>query len=159
LDGPCRDFASLQSMVTSGTILKVRFKLILKIGQGSFGEIYSAEDVTCNQIVAIKFEQQSVRAVLKSEILVLKNLQNCPHVCRYVHCGRYNNFNYMVMELLGENLSELRRKRTDGKFSLSTTTRYIPSAWLPSKIVLPYSSQLERSTYFTDLTTCIRTLS
>ncbi len=29
----------------------------------------------------------------------------------------------MVMELLGENLSELRRKQSDGKFSVGTTVR------------------------------------
>ena len=111
-------------MVTPGTVLKVRFKLISKIGQGSFGEIFSAEDVTCNQTVAVKFERHSPKAVLKTEVAVLKKLQLSPYVCRYVHCGHLDDFHYLVMELLDENLSELRRRRPEGKFTLSTTARY-----------------------------------
>jgi hypothetical protein len=52
--------------------------------------------------------------------------------CRYcelsrarlqVHCGHFEDHNYLVMELLGENLSELRRRRPGGRFSLWTTVR------------------------------------
>ena len=40
-----------------------------------------------------------------------------------VHCGHFEDHNYLVMELLGENLSELRRRRPGGRFSLWTTVR------------------------------------
>jgi serine/threonine protein kinase len=42
-------------------------------------------------------------------------------VCRFITCGRYNEYNYLVMELLGDNLSELRRKTATGKFSMAST--------------------------------------
>jgi hypothetical protein len=48
-------------------------------------------------------------------------------VCRYVHCGHFEDHNYLVMELLGENLSELRRKRPNGKFSLNVPVLPPPS--------------------------------
>ncbi len=54
---------------------------------------------------------------------MLKKLQHSPYACRYVHCGHFEDHNYLVMELLGENLSELRRRRVGGRFSLSTTVR------------------------------------
>lgn len=49
--------------------------------------------------------------------------QDSAYVCRFITCGRFSEYNYMVMELLGENLSELRRRQPEGKFSLSTTLR------------------------------------
>ena len=47
----------------------------------------------------------------------------CPWVVQFITCGRHNDYNYMVMELLGENISELRRKQPGGKFSLLTTCK------------------------------------
>ena len=100
--------------------------------------------------VAIKFERTNVRkSVLKLEIVILRQLQTVsPYVCRYYGCGRCpldlgpaasstnnnNNSNnnngnigglqeysYVVMELLGPNLSYLLKKRSDERFSLATT--------------------------------------
>ena len=45
------------------------------------------------------------------------------HVCRFIGCGRNENFNYVVMSLQGRNLAELRRAQPMSRFSLSTTLR------------------------------------
>ncbi|KAJ8340942.1 hypothetical protein SKAU_G00332330, partial [Synaphobranchus kaupii] len=45
------------------------------------------------------------------------------HVCRFVGCGRNDRFNYVVMELQGRNLADLRRSMSRGIFSISTTLR------------------------------------
>lgn len=45
------------------------------------------------------------------------------HVCRFIGCGRNERFNYVVMQLQGKNLAELRRSQPRGAFSLSTTLR------------------------------------
>lgn len=45
------------------------------------------------------------------------------HVCRFIGCGRNDRFNYVVMQLQGRNLAELRRAQPRGAFSLSTTLR------------------------------------
>lgn len=45
------------------------------------------------------------------------------HVCRFIGCGRNDRFNYVVMQLQGKNLAELRRAQPRGAFSLSTTLR------------------------------------
>lgn len=56
----------------------------------------------------------------------------CPgkeHVCRFIGCGRNDRFNYVVMQLQGKNLAELRRScctnrgLSSASFSLSTTLR------------------------------------
>uniref|UniRef100_A0AAZ3RT11 non-specific serine/threonine protein kinase n=1 Tax=Oncorhynchus tshawytscha TaxID=74940 RepID=A0AAZ3RT11_ONCTS len=95
-----------------------------KIGGGGFGEIYEALDLLTRVSVALKVESaQQPKQVLKMEVAVLKKLQGKEHVCRFVGCGRNDRFNYVVMELQGRNLAELRRSMTRGTFTVSTTLR------------------------------------
>ena len=65
----------------------------------------------------------SNRQVLRMEALVLKRLQGIPQVCEFIGCGRTEKANFLVMTLLGPNLSELRKKQVDQKFSISTVLR------------------------------------
>jgi len=98
--------------------------VLKKIGAGAFGEIYSGKNIITNELVAIKVERvDSKKQVLKLEVAVLKKLQACPYVCRFITCGRFNEYNYMIMELLGDNISELRRRQPDGKFSMGTSLK------------------------------------
>jgi len=109
-----------------GTIVKNRWKLTSKIGQGAFGETYAGYDLNSpdSQQVAIKVERwDNKKMVLKLEVMALKKLQLCPYVVKYVSSGRQDDFNFLVMERLGENLAELRKKTTCGAFSMGTTLR------------------------------------
>uniref|UniRef100_A0A2K6BB17 Keratin, type II cytoskeletal 8 n=1 Tax=Macaca nemestrina TaxID=9545 RepID=A0A2K6BB17_MACNE len=45
------------------------------------------------------------------------------HVCRFIGCGRNDRFNYVVMQLQGRNLADLRRSQSRGTFTISTTLR------------------------------------
>ncbi|XP_029981978.1 tau-tubulin kinase 2 isoform X2 [Sphaeramia orbicularis] len=106
------------------SLVKERWKVVKKIGGGGFGEIYEALDLLTRVSVALKVESaQQPKQVLKMEVAVLKKLQGKDHVCRFVGCGRNDRFNYVVMELQGRNLADLRRSMTRGTFSISTTLR------------------------------------
>lgn len=118
-----------------------------KIGGGGFGEIYEGVDLVTRELVALKLESaKQPKQVLKMEVAVLKRLQgkqdnHCvvagsagwitgfivwtgkEHVCRFIGCGRNDRFNYVVMQLQGRNLAELRRAQPRGAFSLSTSLR------------------------------------
>ncbi|KAM9704565.1 tau-tubulin kinase 2b [Menidia menidia] len=105
-------------------VVRDRWKVIRKIGGGGFGEIYEVLDQLSQATVALKVESaQQPKQVLKMEVAVLKKLQGKDHVCRFVGCGRNDRFNYVVMELQGRNLADLRRTMTRGTFSISTTLR------------------------------------
>src|SRR3989338_8762608 len=110
------------------SLVRDRWKLIKKIGHGAFGEIFSARNLLTGEVVAIKFEKVGDREVLKLEVAVLKKLQSCPYVVRFISCGRHRDYNYMVMELLGENISELRRAQPNGRFSMLTSLKL--SIWM-----------------------------
>ncbi|KAM9293984.1 tau-tubulin kinase 2 [Gastrophryne carolinensis] len=107
-----------------GVLVKERWKVLRKIGGGGFGEIYDALDLLTRENVALKVESaQQPKQVLKMEVAVLKKLQGKDHVCRFIGCGRNDRFNYVVMQLQGRNLADLRRSQSRGTFSVSTMLR------------------------------------
>jgi tau tubulin kinase len=113
-------------MLSISTVIKSKWKIQGKIGQGAFGETYAAIDLHSSEDVAIKVEKlDNKKMVLKLEVIALKKLQGCPYVVRYIHSGRQDDFNFLVMERLGENLADLRKRtpRYNGSFSMSTTIR------------------------------------
>ncbi|KAJ6667296.1 hypothetical protein lerEdw1_017274, partial [Lerista edwardsae] len=111
-------------ILSVGILVKERWKVLRKIGGGGFGEIYDALDLLTRENVALKVESaQQPKQVLKMEVAVLKKLQGKDHVCKFVGCGRNDRFNYVVMQLQGRNLADLRRSQTRGTFTISTTLR------------------------------------
>lgn len=113
-----------EDLLQPGHVVKERWKVQKKIGGGGFGEIYEVLDVVTKELVALKVESaRQPKQVLKMEVAVLKKLQGHEHVCRFIGCGRNDRFNYVVMQLQGKNLAELRRSQPKGAFSLSTTLR------------------------------------
>ncbi|KAK1170470.1 tau-tubulin kinase 1-like isoform X1 [Acipenser oxyrinchus oxyrinchus] len=105
-------------------MVKDRWKVLKKIGGGGFGEIYEASDLLTRESVALKVESaQQPKQVLKMEVAVLKKLQGKDHVCKFIGCGRNEKFNYVVMQLQGRNLADLRRSQPRGTFTMSTTLR------------------------------------
>ncbi|XKL64877.1 hypothetical protein PGB90_004963 [Kerria lacca] len=113
-----------EDLLQRGHVVKERWKVLKKIGGGGFGEIYEVLDDVTNELVALKVESsRQPKQVLKMEVAVLKKLQGREHICRFIGCGRNDRFNYVVMQLQGKNLAELRRAQPRGAFSLSTTLR------------------------------------
>ncbi|OQR66197.1 hypothetical protein BIW11_14315 [Tropilaelaps mercedesae] len=113
-----------EDLLQPGHVVKERWKVVKKIGGGGFGEIYEGLDLVSKELVALKLESaRQAKQVLKMEVAVLKKLQGREHVCRFIGCGRNDRFNYVVMQLQGKNLAELRRSQPRGAFSLSTTLR------------------------------------
>lgn len=115
-----------QNILQLGSIVKNRWKVLHQIGRGAFGETYSCRDLHTNQDVAIKVESlHQKKMVLKLEVIALKKLQECSYVVRYIHSGRENDYNFLVMEKLGSNLAELRKKMPGQKFSMCTSLKLV----------------------------------
>jgi len=111
-------------LCAEGTVLRGRWRVSQQIGMGAFGEIYIARNVVTQENVAVKVEQvDEKKQALRAEVAIMKKLQGCPYVCRFISCGRQNNVNFLVMELLGDNLSDLRKKQPRGAFSMQTVCR------------------------------------
>src|SRR5699024_10025764 len=83
-----------------------------KIGSGSYGQIRVGTNVNTGQTVAIKFERDGTDAQLAGEYQVyLALLSKCKEKTKgfpaVYHFGHYQEYQVLVMEMLGRNLESL----------------------------------------------------
>ncbi|KAK0405749.1 hypothetical protein QR680_018176 [Steinernema hermaphroditum] len=101
--------------------------IIKTLASGPFSEVFEALDAETKQHYAMKTEKEvgTIRPVLKLDVFVLRMLQNRNPIGfpRIFDAGRTDNFKYVVMQLVGPDLSKLRRSLPDKKFSLITALR------------------------------------
>jgi casein kinase 1 len=100
--------SSLLSSAQSPNIVGVHYKLIRKIGEGSFGVIFEGINLLNNQPVAIKFESRlSDSPQLKDEYRSYKILSGNVGIPNAYYYGTENSHNILVIDLLGPSLEDL----------------------------------------------------
>ena len=96
-----------------------KYKLVKKLGEGSFGMIFKAESPDGN--FAFKFEKKrpNKRSLLKNESQVMIYLKGkgIPSIELY---KEDDNYNIMIMQLLGKSLEGLLKESSEKKFSAKT---------------------------------------
>jgi serine/threonine protein kinase len=96
------------------------FRLRRKIGEGSFGQIYSAEHIHTHRRVAVKLESVKARMPqLPYEAKLYQVLQGGVGIPRLFWHGSEDQQNVLVIELLGKSLEDLF-VRCHHRFSLKT---------------------------------------
>ena len=103
----------------SDKIILGKYRLKEQIGEGSFGMIYKAESET--SLYAVKFEKKrpNKRSLLESESKIMSYLRG-PGIPKIYSYTIYNDYNIMVMQLLGKNLNSLLNKTKEKRLSLKT---------------------------------------
>lgn len=102
-----------------------RYQLLKVLGSGSFGEVHLSYDFHSNKLICLKFEDGNSKSPqLRNEYDVLNCINEDGKVEGFVNAYNFektqNNFNYIVMDLLGPNLSDLLGI-CNGRFSIITT--------------------------------------
>jgi len=93
-------------------VVNKKYKIINKIGGGSFGQIYKGQNIRTSEFVAIKVEPIAGGInLLKHESIIYQYLQNCRGVPPVKWFGRDDNNYYMVINLLGESLQSIKNKK------------------------------------------------
>ncbi|KAI9007900.1 kinase-like domain-containing protein [Phycomyces nitens] len=91
-------------------IIDQRWIPLGKIGEGSFGEVFEVEEISTKKHFAIKRERANMRhPQLENEAKVYKLLEGGPGIPRCYWYGRHEDFNCIVMDLLGPSLNQLRK--------------------------------------------------
>ena len=99
-----------------GQLVFDRYKLVKKLGEGSFGSIYMAE--YNNQYFAIKLEERKIgQNLLENEAYIMGHLRGpgLPLVKSY---GYSNKHNILIMELMGKSLEDIFEKLEEKKMSI-----------------------------------------
>jgi serine/threonine protein kinase len=97
-----------------------KYKLIEKIGEGSFGSIYKGENIRTRENIAIKVEpiKEGIN-LLKNETKIYQYLSNTYGIPKVKWYGKDENNYYMVLNLLGKSLEDIKCEKQ--KFSLKLT--------------------------------------
>lgn len=105
-------------LAPAGTVLKQQWKTVRRLGAGGFGQIMLAEHTEDpGRTVAIKVEGNTkTKSALKMEVAVLRELNGQACVPAYYGCGRASAYNFVIMQRVGENVSELRKKQPGKRF-------------------------------------------
>ena len=96
-----------------------KYKIVEKLGEGSFGMIYKSESP--NGLVAVKVEKKrpNKRPLLESESKIMTYLRG-PGIPKIYSFSIYNDYSIMIMQLLGNNLNTFLNKSPEKKLSLKT---------------------------------------
>jgi len=102
------------------TIIFNKYKLLDKIGHGSYGEIYKGINIRTQEYVAIKIENiQHGKRLLKNEAIIYKYLNNCKGIPTIKWFGVDTHHNYMIINLLGHTLEYLKQQQPGNTFNFS----------------------------------------
>lgn len=110
--------------LTSRTIDNGRFKLLYRIGGGSFGEIFLGVVVSSGQQVAVKLEYcraNNLQLISESRLYqYLSQGRGAKIMPQVFYVGTEKDYNILVMELLSSSLEDLF-SYCENRFSMKTT--------------------------------------
>jgi serine/threonine protein kinase len=98
-------------------ILLKKYKIIKKIGKGSFGSVYLGKNIQNNEYIAIKLESKNqTDTILERETYILHSLKGfgIPEVKSF---GQNSKYNILIQELLGKSLDKIFYEK-NRKFSM-----------------------------------------
>ena len=86
-----------------------KYRLVRKIGSGSFGDIYQGvDDRDCPVAIKLEKPDRPLYCVLEHEASIYKTLQHSTSVPEFLWYGSKGGFNILVMEMLDKSLEDLK---------------------------------------------------
>ena len=101
-----------------GETLFNKYKLLRKLGQGSFGSIYEAQSKYSNKLYAVKLEDMKQEQFILEEESIFLSYLNVPQIPKVKSFGYSGSYIILVMELLGKSLDKLLKELPSKKMSL-----------------------------------------
>uniref|UniRef100_A0A1I7U8Z1 Protein kinase domain-containing protein n=1 Tax=Caenorhabditis tropicalis TaxID=1561998 RepID=A0A1I7U8Z1_9PELO len=109
---------------TEITSSKTTYTIVRLLGEGGFGAVFLVKDSKGKQF-AMKVEKKLEKrkhSKLKMEIAILKLVGNAKHFTKIVDRGKKDKdgFFFLVMDLVGKSLADLKQERSEKVFSFAT---------------------------------------
>lgn len=93
-------------------VINNKYRVLERIGEGSFGSIYRGQNIRTLELVAIKVEPiNNGTKLLKNESIVYQYLNNIDGITTVKWFGKDEDNYYMVINLLGDSLQTIKNKR------------------------------------------------
>lgn len=94
------------------------YKIIEKIGEGSYGKVYKARDICTNKFVALKrmmleVEQEGVPATALREVSLLQMLSESSHIIKLLSVKHVEEIGYPILYLVFEYMTMDLKKWMD----------------------------------------------
>ena len=99
-----------------------KYKIIKKLGNGAFGNIYKVEDPETKQIYAMKVAKKEKKTLI-FEKNYMEQLQPSHYFPKFIEFHIEGKLEYLVMEIMGPSIREACDNITDERFTLSTALR------------------------------------
>ena len=101
-------------MTQKSIIINKTYRLVNKIGEGSFGKIFAAKHKDENiGKYAIKLIETIHQDTFTNELNIYERLKDLNHIPSLYAAGSEGKYNYIVMDLLEQNLEQLRTSYAD----------------------------------------------
>lgn len=105
-----------------GTVLEERYKLVKKLNQGQWTEIFKAQDIKSKGKVAIKIEKSPNDSNIINELQFLSKFYYIQGFPKLLSQGNYRGRQYFIMNYLGKSL-KTKFAQTKNKFSIGCVLR------------------------------------
>ncbi|KAI8377928.1 kinase-like domain-containing protein [Radiomyces spectabilis] len=97
-------------VVSKDVIVMNQWLVLSKIGEGSFGEVFKVQDINNGRLYALKREPLDMNhPQLRHESYMYNILTGGSGIPRCHWYGQYDDFDCIIVDLLGPNLKELRQ--------------------------------------------------
>ena len=98
---------SIQEDNLINTTIIDKYKLLKKLGKGSYGNIYLCKDIITNKFFAAKLENKNGSTnALENEYQIMKNIK-CNQIPLIKQYSENNIYNILIMQLLGKSLEQI----------------------------------------------------
>lgn len=102
----------------SSVIIEGKYKIIDKLGKGSFGSIFSGINKNTGEKIAVKISRKDSNILLKNEARIYNYLMNTTCIPSIRSFGNSGEYSYLILDLLGDSL-ENYKKKCGGKLTLN----------------------------------------
>ncbi|KAG1474276.1 hypothetical protein G6F56_000455 [Rhizopus delemar] len=112
----CASFDSTRTDLSIGSkdvIIADQWIVLGRIGEGSFGEVFEAEDIDTGRKYAVKREPKKMRnPQIKHEHIIYDVLAGAAGIPQCHWYGQHDDFDCIVIDLLGPNVNQLKEFTT-----------------------------------------------
>lgn len=100
----------MNNIQENNIIIANKYYIIQKIGEGTYSKVFKAKNIHNNENVAIKIQKNKYKSLLNIEHYIYNKLKNHTGIPKLRYFGNQNNFNFIVIDLLNDNLENTVKK-------------------------------------------------